>query len=147
MDLAWYYPRLPDVVASHFNAAGDVNGWMPKSAFAAIAVGLLAMIVTVPLLVRGSVLRIPDSQINLPNKQYWLAPERREETLETIVNQQAVTAAALLGFLAITFHDLYQANLQPHPQMPNHVWVYLALVVGISLWSVVAMIAHFKRPL
>ena len=38
------YPQLPDRVATHWNMAGDVDGWMPKSvgAFAPLAIMLAA---------------------------------------------------------------------------------------------------------
>ncbi|HPZ97428.1 MAG TPA: DUF1648 domain-containing protein, partial [Phycisphaerae bacterium] len=33
IELAVYYPRLPDRVASHFGASGEPDGWQSKQAF------------------------------------------------------------------------------------------------------------------
>ena len=35
-----YYPRLPDRMASHFNAAGQADGWMSKRAFFGLDLGM-----------------------------------------------------------------------------------------------------------
>ena len=54
------YPRLPERVATHFGFNGTPNGWMSRAADAAFTLGT--------------------SAINIPNRAYWLAPERRRET-------------------------------------------------------------------
>src|ERR1700687_3898882 len=33
VQIAYYYPQLPDVVASHFGISGAANSWEPKSTF------------------------------------------------------------------------------------------------------------------
>src|SRR3954471_4379187 len=77
----YYYPRLPAVVAQHFGADGRPNGWAPREAFFAISwvvlLGISALLMLTPRLLR----RVPVSMINLPNKRYWLAPERKQESL------------------------------------------------------------------
>jgi uncharacterized membrane protein len=48
------YPRLPEIAASHWNAAGEVNGYMPRFWVAflmpLISVGLLLLLLLVPSL-------------------------------------------------------------------------------------------------
>ena len=33
LQIAYFYPQLPDTVASRFDGAGRPNGWAPKGAF------------------------------------------------------------------------------------------------------------------
>ena len=33
LQAAWYYPRLPETVASHFSGSGIPDGWMSKQSF------------------------------------------------------------------------------------------------------------------
>ncbi len=60
---AWFWlqhwlPLLPERIPSHWNAAGQVNGWMDKHSFFAIAawpsLGLWALLFCFALLLRGS---------------------------------------------------------------------------------------------
>ena len=46
---------------------------------------------------------IPLSLINLPNKGYWLAPQRREETLDRLASYFDVFASATVLLLVVVF--------------------------------------------
>src|ERR1700719_2139870 len=75
------FPLLPDRMASHFGASGMPNGWMTKPQFfITYAVVLLpALIVEFWAHRRGA--KTPDAKLRLPNKEYWLPPEPRADTL------------------------------------------------------------------
>lgn len=77
---------LPPVVASHFAAGGGADGFTPRNAY----LGLMAAIsVGIPLLLaicNGLLRFVPPSMVNLPNRDYWLAPERKEETYAFLRN-------------------------------------------------------------
>ena len=77
--MAVYYPQLPERMATHFGPNGQADGWMSKSAFTAF---FLIMITFMTALMSGigTLIRVlPPEMINLPNKEYWLAPERRRK--------------------------------------------------------------------
>ena len=44
--------------------------------------GIAALFIGIPRLLKST----PASLINLPNKSYWLAPERREETMDRLAS-------------------------------------------------------------
>src|SRR5690349_6137471 len=73
-------PHLPDKVASHFGMDGKPNGWMLRSDYVlymgAAGVGLPLFILAIYSLLSI----IPKQLINVPNRDYWFAPERRAET-------------------------------------------------------------------
>jgi Protein of unknown function (DUF1648) len=68
------YPRLPERMASHFAMDGRPNGWQPKSAFTIFFFGALGIACVVSLAVPKLLGSLPLDMINLPNKEYWLAP-------------------------------------------------------------------------
>ncbi len=51
---AWVYPMLPDPVPSHWNVAGEVDGWMPKPwgvlVMPLVALGLWVMFAVLPFI-------------------------------------------------------------------------------------------------
>ncbi len=146
IQLVYYYPQLPTVVASHFNSAGIPNGWQPKGAFFSIYCGvILLMIIIFP----GTAFfldRIPDSLINLPRKEYWLAPERREETFSFINRQMLTYGNATLIFLVAVFHLAIKANLTTQKQLPStSMLLMLGAYLLFSLLWTVRFILKFKK--
>jgi hypothetical protein len=77
----WYWPQLPEKMATHFDAQGNADDWMDKQSATALSCSL---VVLVPLFFIGINLLIrwlPTSLINLPHREFWLSEERREESL------------------------------------------------------------------
>ena len=141
-----YYPMLPEVVASHFDGAGRANGWMPRESFAVLYV-LLFLVMGV-LFVGGTQLlgRIPDGLINLPNREYWLAPERREQSIADIGNSLLRIGQATVLFLLVVMLDTFEANLHPPVQLTLPFWPLLLLYLAVITWQTVWLLRRFRRP-
>ena len=138
--------RLPDRVATHFGANGMPNGWMPRSAHMALMIALMAGI---PALIAGifaCVRYLPSSLINLPNKDYWLAPERRNESLTWLANA-GFWFASLEAVFFIGLHFLVlQANAGSPPKLSDAIWLMLAIMLGGVAWIIAAILRRFPRP-
>jgi len=80
------YARLPARVASHFGPSGAPNGWMPRELFVGIYVFVVVLLGAMMLGTAYTLPRTPDNRVNLPHKEYWLAPERRAETYAWLQN-------------------------------------------------------------
>ncbi len=109
--IAIYYPRLPVSVASHFDASGRANGWMSRDGFVLMYAGVVALIgvlfAAIALLLR----RIPDALINLPHKDHWLDPARREQTLAWLGRWMLWLGVATIAFLIWVMQLTFEANL------------------------------------
>ena len=130
---------LPPVVASHFGSGGAANGFMGKGTYTAF---MLAMVVAIPALIgfSGQLVRVvPLQLVNLPNKQYWLAPQRRAATLESLSSIGVPFALALVVFLCFVHWLVVQANaVQPARLSEGSLFVGLAVFgVAMVLWLVV----------
>src|SRR5258708_30947097 len=77
VQLSFYAPRIPEILGSHFSPGGFVNGWQTKTAFFATELAIIALATVVSFGVPRILAAVPASVINLPHKEYWLAPERR----------------------------------------------------------------------
>jgi uncharacterized membrane protein len=111
LQIAHYYPLVPDRVASHFDASGRPNGWSPRGVFFGFYV--LTVVITLCIFEVSPHLlkRVPSSWISLPKREFWLSPERRERTLELIGSQMHMFGIATIMFMACTFQLAIQANL------------------------------------
>jgi uncharacterized membrane protein len=138
---------LPEQVAAHFSGAGIPNGYMPHATY---RIFMLAFCVGLPLGVVGILAAVfgnPNGQINIPNGDYWLAAERRAQTLSTLLTLSVWLGSILVGFFCFVHWQVLDANaVQParlsNAMLGRGVGVFLACVAG---WIAVLML-HFRRP-
>jgi uncharacterized membrane protein len=142
--VAYYYPLLPDRVASHFGASGQPDAWSGKETFVKIYLVAVAFIaVLFPGI--GLILRkIPASLINLPNKDYWLSPERKQETVAVLSRQFLWFGSATLLLLLDIFHQSFRVHLGQAQTLEHPVASIVGYVLFTTLWSI-ALIAKFMR--
>jgi hypothetical protein len=101
---------LPGLVASHFGSAGTPNGFMPRGVYIGF---MLVFVIGFPLLmvfVTSFALGRPNARINLPNRDYWLAPERRAETVGFLRACLRWFGALLVTFLCYVHWLVVRAN-------------------------------------
>jgi uncharacterized membrane protein len=137
------YPLLPDRLASHFGASGMPNGWMTKSQFFITFAVVLLPALAVEFWVSHRIANQPDAKLRLPNKEYWLASERRAETFAYFDSFFAWYGCAFL-FVEVFAMDLaMRANFDTPPQLPTGPIV--SVIAGFVLYNVAAVIAMLRR--
>ncbi|MEM9291661.1 MAG: DUF1648 domain-containing protein [Acidobacteriota bacterium] len=143
----YYYPQLPEQVATHFGVDGVADDWSSKNAFF-VGEGVAVVLMMLTFLVMPRFLRLmPDSLVNLPNKAYWLAPSRREATLQKMEDGMIWCGVATLGLMLVIFQWAIQANLQPPQQIPaGSLWLLLAAYSGVLMVWVVRFCRSFRLP-
>jgi uncharacterized membrane protein len=140
--------ELPNVVASHFEADGYANGFTSRAAYILM---MLALVVGAPVLMVLAMhftLGRPNARINLPNREYWLAPERRPETVSYLRGHMGVFAAALMTFLCYMHWLVVRANEVQPPRLPS-VWFNAGLATFILfavLWTRTLLRRFRSRP-
>ena len=143
----YYYPLLPDVVASHFGAAGYPNGWSSKQAFLGIYATMLGLILLVFVAVPTQLGRLPVAWISLPHKDYWLAPEQRRETIWRMAGQMLWFGSATLVLMIATFELAMRANLVNPPRLSTFaMWVLLVLYGVYTLGWLIRLLLGFRKP-
>lgn len=142
---ASYYPRLPDMVASHFNLAGQADGWSSKSTLL-FSYGVSVVVCVGALLAPALFLpKVPVALINLPHKEYWLAPERRQETFSRVsvaLLWFGVAVEVLLGWM---FQQTIAVNLGRATGL-TQMWVALAVFAVFTAGWVVWFRRQFPTP-
>ena len=142
-----YYSQLPDVVASHFNGRGVANGWQTKSAFFTVFIGVSVLSVVIGFGIPRIISAMPQQLINLPNKKYWLSPERLVETQAFLNNYFAWFGCAVFLVIIVTFDYAIQSNLHPENRPDiSHMWYILAGFLSFVVLSTIRMLAKFLRP-
>lgn len=137
------YPRLPGVVASHFDGRGTPNGWETKRAFLTVFASVTILCVLVGFGLARIIGAIPIQLINLPNKQYWLAPEHRKETLEWLKAYFGWFACGLYVLMIVVYDCAAKSNL--HPDHPPAVARLVYTLVGFLAFVIVWLVRMFSR--
>jgi len=145
---AYYWPRLPETVAQHFDAAGRPNGWSPRADLFlmmwALILGTGLIFLVAPKLLRT----LPFSLVNVPHKSYWAAtPERQQRAIAIVEDQLAWLAVGVIALHSLIFAALLHSATSGNPRFPGQALVaamaaFLAFTVG---WSVV-LIRRYKPP-
>ncbi|HEY2560007.1 MAG TPA: hypothetical protein VGI48_09905 [Caldimonas sp.] len=142
----WSSGGLPDVVASHFIAGGGADGFLRRSEYTAF---MLALVALVPLLLRlaGTLAgRLPARFVNLPNKQYWLAPERKAATLSSIASFGTWTSYATLALLCAVHGLVVHANAVQPPHLDEAPLIGLvAVYLGALFAGTLVVLSRFFR--
>jgi uncharacterized membrane protein len=146
LHVATVWGELPELVASHFDAGGRPNGFMPRGGFfvtiALVGGGTILTTLFTPALLRY----VPTQLINVPNRDYWFAPERRESaiaSLETILSWMAVQVAVLL---ALVIELTIRANLGRGRLDMSVFTVLFGLFMASTPITLVLVFRRFRLP-
>jgi serine/threonine-protein kinase len=143
LHLRHFLARLPERVATHFGAHGAPDGWMPRSAVGTADFIFMAFVLAVVI---GSALLIrllPTRMINLPNRDYWFAPERRRQSHARLFGHMLWFSCLMVAFLTAVNQLVFMANLRPgQPRLPGIGFVVLLVCF---LAAVIAWVARLYR--
>lgn len=131
--LIWVGTRAPARVASHFGAGGLPDAWLSRGQFVtvfAVLGGLFLLVVPVIGLFAG---RLPASVVNVPNRDYWLAPQNRPDLAERVLADVLVISCLTAWLVLLGMLGAVQATIQDTgmPGWMTRVLIgYLVLVAG-----------------
>jgi hypothetical protein len=136
----WISSRtLPELVASHFAASGNATGFLPRSLYLRLT---LILVVLAPLgmnILASLSLRGANARINLPNRDYWLAPQRRFESVQFVRRQVARLGLMLIIFFCYVHWLVVRANTLTPPVLssPWFITGLFAFMLSAVIWAVI----------
>jgi uncharacterized membrane protein len=139
-------PELPLLVASHFDAAGQPNAFMTRSGYTrfilCLAVGLPVVLVGILAVVYSNA-----TVMKLPNRDYWLAPERLDRTRAFLIAHGVWFGSLLVMLVCFVHWQELIANRRQPPQLSSQALAggIIAFLVATAVW-IGALIFAFRRP-
>jgi uncharacterized membrane protein len=137
---------LPPMVASHFDGAGFPTAYFARAFYTKFVFGMgVAFPIAVVALLSLVYSRAGD--MKLPNRDYWLAPERIAQTRALLV-AHAVWFGCLMVAMVCYMHWLV---LAAHRSVPPHlsnqmVMGGLLVFMAVAIGWVIALLRAFRRP-
>lgn len=144
--IAYYYPQMPERMASHFAADGRVNGWQSRGAFFVLMLLITSTSAIVGFVAPWQIAARSNARINLPHRDYWLASERREQTMCFISATMAWFACGILFVLISGTFLALQANLAPERHFNSEAMLVVmgGFLLGL-LGLLVRLVRHFRK--
>jgi uncharacterized membrane protein len=139
-------PHLPPMVASHFDMTGYPNAFMTRSHYTlfilGFAVGLpVAIVALLTWVYTGA------RDFKLPNRDYWLAPERLPRTRAILIAHGVWFGSLLVAMVCFVHWLELAANRTMPPQLSNH-WVSVGLLVFFLITAgwIIILLGAFRLP-
>jgi hypothetical protein len=137
--------ELPAHVASHFGPGNVANDSMDRVSYLVLMLGLA---VGLPVLLVTTISRIPralERKLNIPHREYWLAPPRRQRTLAFLGAHMCWLGTLLAVYLTGLHFVLLAANAVQPPRLPTQPFVTLLVLFfcAMALW-VLALVVRFR---
>ena len=114
IETARMWMTAPAQMAAHFDAQGIPNRFAPKEQLFAFQIQLELMMVGLGTLLQILLRAVPANLMNIPNRAYWLAPERRKETVERVSSFSGI----LFGFILLTVQAAFEITIAANLQTP-----------------------------
>lgn len=138
--------ELPEPVASHFGATGAPNGFMPRRVYTSV---MLVLAIGAPLLLvllTWFAIKNPGARINLPNREFWLAPERRGQTVSFLRAHILRFAALLVSFSCYAHWLVVRANTSQPVRLAGSWFIGGLAVFSIAVLALAyALLSRFGR--
>lgn len=146
-DLAWHFPRLPASMAVHFDGAGVPDRWSPKSEFLTTWILMTLLLGGLFAGLRVLVRFLPADYINMPRREYWLAPERAASTRAEVGDVVLALGGVILASIWALNHVILRANLKENPELGLWPWVIMAMtLVAMAVLLLKTMRRYFRSP-
>lgn len=138
---------LPDPVGTHFGPRGGADGWMTRDGYRLYMLAFVLLFVPFIVAMVGILPRVFPRAVNLPHRDYWLAPERREATFAFLAGHACGFGVLTLALLAGVHWLLLDANRASPPQLATAPFVALlaTFFVLLAVWMT-ALFRRFRRP-
>jgi uncharacterized membrane protein len=142
----YYYKNLPVRVASHFNINNNADTWMSRESFIYIQV-IITIILSVMFLFSTLLIKkLPESIINLPNKEYWMHDDRKGVTYSVFQRFMFWFGSLTLMLIDAILLEVYSSNISGISKISSFVWIYLAAYLLTAIFLTVKMITYFTKP-
>lgn len=138
---------LPDVVASQFGSGGAAIRFMARDTYVALMLGLVVGVPLLMTLLLRAMAGSDGTPLNLPHRDYWLAPERRDGTRAFIRRYGQWSAAGSALFLSYVHWLVVQANQRQPPTLATAAMVGgVGVLLALVAMGLVVFYRCFRRP-
>ena len=137
---------MPEQMAAHFNIQGAPDRFVPKAQFFWLQLQTMLIVILVSLPIQILFLVIPPNIVNMPNREYWLAPERRRETMGRISDFGSTLFGVILLAIQAAFEISAYANLRtPILFDARLMGIVMMSALAVIVWMLMRLTSSFRQ--
>ena len=140
----YHYLILPKRVATHFGISGEPDAWGPKTVFFLWYLIISAILSGLVMVVNHSLKPGKLVWLNIPDKNYWLAPERIHATLKYVRSSMLLFGSGTLLFMFDFFNQSFQVSLGNSSKL-DHPLITLVVYLFFCVLLTAAFFRRFRR--
>ncbi|HEQ99961.1 MAG TPA: DUF1648 domain-containing protein [candidate division Zixibacteria bacterium] len=145
LQILFYYPQLPDRMTVHFDFSGNPDGWSDKTTFLMLMIAAIA-ICNIWLPISGWLFKVmPDSLINAPHKEFWLASEKNREKLVEITNTMLAMVLGATNLIFI-YALKYTYDMNTRNSSELELWYMVFPIVFVLIIPIVYYLIKLRVP-
>ncbi len=145
-DLGLYF-LLPETVATHFDRAGNPNGWMTKEFHLGFLLVLHLAFFAIFFFAPTLVIKSPPRFLNIPNRDFWLQPENRDELYHKWRFLMDSLGLVIFLFFLLMNLVIFEANQSSEPHLNDSLFLtfFVSLLIYM-LWWMYKVFSSFRIP-
>ena len=120
----------PPEMAAHFNLQGNPDRIVPRAEFFSFQIKTLLIMIVISLVMQFIFMVLPERLMHMPNREYWLAPARRDDTLDRMSSFAAMMFGVILLAVQAAFELSVYANLKT-PIFFNAQWMFVVMIASV----------------
>jgi hypothetical protein len=139
VELFWAYCQLPERVHAHLPSWLHFGAEGPRWIFIAISGAILVLIAVAALTSVRVLKQQPEKFVQIPNRDYWMSPLRKDQTLDSIASRIYLLGAVKFTADAIFIYVAVRSNLVGTSELDPNLLFFLA---GGFLMAKIALAAQ-----
>ena len=145
LQIIYYVPQAPNIVASHFDGLGAPNGWSSKAVFFGVYIAVILLNVLIFIVLPKWFVKSHGIGLKIPNREYWLEPNRREAAIQYYRKHFLIFGIANTLFAMVVIQLVIQANFKEEPRLDSFIiWVLVLFFIFVIFW-LIRFFFRFKR--
>lgn len=139
----YYYPVMPDWMASHFEGSGRADNFASKEAFFTLKAIIILFTFGIFIVMPWCFQKFRLKKMNLPNSDYWLAPERIDEVYSYFRASFCWFGVVNLSFIIGVMQLVFSANLKPNPVLNNN--IFFVLLGSYFVFTIIWLVKFYRK--
>jgi len=140
----YFYPILPESVPSHFGSNGKATSFSSKEMMIGSHLAVIGVLLVIFGIVGALLKNGKASYINVPNREYWFAPERKAQSSNDVLSLLLWILCSVLALMLLVFYSTAESAMMETNELGAAFYIGLAFFLLFDMFVVIYLIVRFS---
>ncbi|MFQ3597987.1 MAG: DUF1648 domain-containing protein [Chloroherpetonaceae bacterium] len=142
--IAYFYPILPESVPMHFGSSGKATSFSSKESMALSHLAIVAVVLVIFGIVGGLLKSEKAIYMNVPNREYWFAPERKAQSSSEVLSLLLWILCSVMLLMLLIFYSTAESALSGNNKLDALFYIGFAFLMLFDMFIVIYLIVRFS---